>query len=156
MSRNFHCQASNEEEFRPIRAIDDSLELEVLRGVDRVTHKVSTLNSLKAKPSCATQDGELDSFEQTASPAGSDDASTERSASGGGRGSKKKKNWQRDASKQYSHATHAFFFEQMKKLNDEKEDKKEVREKWREQRHQELLQAHREQMEALKEVAIKQ
>lgn len=155
-SGNSRCRVSYEEEFQAIRAIDDSLEPEVLRGVDKVTHKVSMLNSPKAGPSCATQEDELDSSEQSASPAGFDDAPAEQSASGGDRGSKKRKTdrGMRPSNTRMQHML--FFFEQMKKLNDEKEEKKAAREKQREQRHQELLQAHREQMEILKEIASKQ
>ncbi|KAG0423260.1 hypothetical protein HPB47_000951 [Ixodes persulcatus] len=141
-SGNSRCQTSYEEEFNAIRAIDDSLEPEV--------SKHSTLDRSTAGPSSTAQDGNIDNSEGSEQ----DDASTRAP---GGESRCKKRKADRGIRPSNSRMQHmVFFFEQMKALNDAKERKKEEREKRKEERHQELLQAHKAQMQTLRDLANKQ
>lgn len=149
-SGNSRCQTSYEEEFNAIRAIDDGLEPEVLRRVGQVTYKDSTLDRSTAGPSSAAQDGNINNSEGCEQ----DDASTRAP---GGESRCKKRKADRGIRPSNSRMQHmVFFFEQMKALNDAKERKKEEREKRKEERHQELLQAHKAQMQTLRDLANKQ
>ncbi|KAL3205887.1 hypothetical protein MRX96_040568 [Rhipicephalus microplus] len=110
------CRVSYEEEFARIRALDDSIEPEVLRGIGTVSYKAAAVDSPSTSAQTTDSSGSADPSPLPSFP------ETE------------------------GHS-------KMRKINEEREQKKEEREKRREERHQELLKAHQEHIAALRDLA---
>ncbi|KAH7948983.1 hypothetical protein HPB49_002375 [Dermacentor silvarum] len=156
-SGHSRCQVSYEEEFAAIRAADDSIQPEVLRGVHSVTYKTSQSAQGAKDPAniltgaanipigadCADLSGNSE-FLDAPSSVVTDSAPKRKGTHKAGR-----PNAGRMMHMKY-------FFEHMQIINEEREAKREEREKRREERHQELLKLHREHIAALKDLAAKE
>ncbi|KAH9367394.1 hypothetical protein HPB48_010189 [Haemaphysalis longicornis] len=151
------CHVSYEEEFAAIKAIDDSLEPEVLRGVNKVLYKTTSSTASNGRSCRSTQsnsdlenDGEAANIPPGASP---EEISTGQEVA---EMPMKKRKADRNLRASLPRTQHmALFFEEMRKMNEEKEQRKEERERRREERHQELLTAHARHMAAIQELLKK-
>ncbi|KAH7954501.1 hypothetical protein HPB49_019263 [Dermacentor silvarum] len=152
------CQVSNEEEFAAIRAADDSIQPEVLRGVLSVTYRTSQSAQGTKDPAniltgaanipigadCADLSGNSEFLDAPSSVV--TDSAPKRTVT---------HKVGRPNAGLMMHMK--YFFEHMKsEINEEREAKREEREKRREERHQELLRLHREHIAALKALATKE
>lgn len=135
-SGHTHCQVSYEEEFAQIRAADDSIEPEVLRGVNSVTYKSAPKAAEQASTSADSAGASTSTSASTESPDHSsseplNDSTSEASENSGQQQRNKR---QKDES---NHPTAGrmrhmeYFFDRMEKLNQEREAKKDEREKRR-------------------------
>ncbi|KAH7959936.1 hypothetical protein HPB49_015214 [Dermacentor silvarum] len=157
-SGHSRCNVVFEEEFAAIRAIDDSLEPEVLRGVNKVTYKrvPSAAHATAEDPNLVSSvssnlDDNSQGFINTALPEQVEncrlhcDGTTPKGA--------RPRN-QRPSTDRMKHMK--MFFDEMHKMNEQREARKEERERKREearaQRHQEILQAHADYMDALRKI----
>ncbi|XP_065305823.1 uncharacterized protein [Dermacentor albipictus] len=155
------CNVVFEEEFASIRAIDDSLEPEVLRGVKKVMYK-----RLPSAAHATAKDPNLES--SIPSNSGEHRHGSVNTAPpeqvGNGRldcdgttpkGRPERPRNQRPSTDRMKHMK--MFFDEMYKVNEQREARKEERERKREEarsrRHQEILQAHADYVEALREIA---
>ncbi|XP_077553866.1 uncharacterized protein LOC144168774 [Haemaphysalis longicornis] len=148
------CRVSYEEEFAKIRALDDSIEPEVLRGVGTVSYKAAAVDSPSTSAQTTDSSGSADpsplpSFPETE---GDSSGSSSLPETEGTRAKRAKKDRAARPSTGRMQDME-FFFQEMRKINEEREQKKEEREKRREERHQELLQAHQQHIAALRDLA---
>lgn len=150
------CRVSYDEEFAAIRAVDDSLEPEVLRGVNKVLYKTTSSTASNGSSCRSTQsnadlenDGEAANIPPGASP---EEILTGQVAET----PMKKRKADRNLRASLPRTQHmALFFEEMRKVNEEKENRKEERERRREERHQELLTAHARHIAAIEQLLKK-
>ncbi|KAH9374782.1 hypothetical protein HPB48_015088 [Haemaphysalis longicornis] len=147
------CQVSYEEEFAQIRAADDSIEPEVLRGVHSVTYKSASKPTEEASTSSSTT-APTESIDHSSSEPLDDSAS--EATDNAGNQQRKRMNKDEAGRPNAVRMRHMeYFFERMEKLNQEREAKKDEREKRREERHLELVELHRDHIAALKDLAAK-
>lgn len=140
---------SYEEEFAQIRAADDSIEPEVLRGVHSVTYKSAPKPTEKASATAPSESTDHSSPEPLAD-------STSEATENAGDQQRKRKNKDETGRPNAGRMRHLeYFFERMEKLNQEREAKKDERENKREERHLELVKLHREHIDGLKGLAAK-
>ncbi|XP_077497889.1 uncharacterized protein LOC144108556 [Amblyomma americanum] len=143
------CAVPYEEEFAAIRAIDDSIEPEVLRGVGKVSYKKTISNTASAAPSSVSCS---DGIEESVNDISSDDPTVD---SGSSFEEKENKRYRTDRKMRPSTSRMqemALFFEEIRKINNEKEARREEREQRKVDRHQALLKADAEQMAVLKDI----
>lgn len=148
------CRVSYEEEFARIRALDDSIEPEVLRGVGTVSYKAAAVDSPSTSAQTTDSSGSADlsplpSFPETE---GDSSGSSSLLETEGTQAKRPKKDRATRAGTRRMQDM-VFFFQEMRKINEEREQKKEEREKRREERNQELLKAHQEHIAALRDLA---
>ncbi|XP_077507459.1 uncharacterized protein LOC144118382 [Amblyomma americanum] len=157
-SGNSRCRVEYEQEFDAIKAIDDSLEPEVLRGVDTVRYKKASTRKASPRPSTSADVQENSEFSgDTLSLISSGGDCSFEAGTDSQDEEPKKKRADRRLRPSNSRMQHLqLFFDEMNKLHREKEKKKEDREQRKEQRHQELLKAHSEHMALLKTLAEKE
>lgn len=131
-------KVSYEEEFAKIRAADDSIELEVLRGVGTVSYKAAAVDS--PSPSVPTTDssGSAD-WSHLPPETGGDSSGSSGLPETEQRQAKRMKRDRATRPSTGRMQDMSFFFQEMRKINEDRECKKEEREKRREERHAELL-----------------
>lgn len=153
-SGHTRCQVSYEEEFAQIRAADDSIEPEVLRGVHSVTYK-SVPKPFDEASTSTSATGSSESTDHNSSEL-PDDSACETAEEAGHERRKRMKNNESGRPSGGGQMMHMqYFFERMEKINKERELKKDEREKRREERHLELIKLHKEHIDALKDLATK-
>ncbi|KAL1482584.1 hypothetical protein MTO96_033692 [Rhipicephalus appendiculatus] len=139
------CNVSYEEEFAAIRAIDDSLEPEVLRGVGKVTYKRVHAAADNSNPSKQSREFNVESTDQDVRMSSNATRAT---------GRPERPRNRRQSMDRMKHMK--IFFDEMYKINEEREARKEERERRREearaQRHRDILQAHADYVKAIKEL----
>ncbi|KAH8008972.1 hypothetical protein MRX96_019311 [Rhipicephalus microplus] len=147
------CRVSYEE-FARIRALDDSIEPEVLRGVGTVSYKAAAVDSPSTSAQTTDSSGSADPSPLSSFPETEGDSSGSSSLlETEGTQAKRPKKDRATRAGTCRMQDMAFFFQEMRNINKEREQKKEEREKRREERHQELLKAHQEHIAALRDLA---
>ncbi|KAL1425351.1 hypothetical protein MTO96_019238 [Rhipicephalus appendiculatus] len=139
------CNVSYEEEFAAIRAIDDSLEPEVLRGVGKVTYKRVHAAADNSNPSKQSREFNVESTDQDVRMSSDATRAT---------GRPERPRNRRQSMDRMKHMK--IFFDEMYKINEEREARKEERgrrrEKARAQRHRDIMQADADYVKAIKEL----